>query len=409
MLKMKKTFYDFLKKVTLFFLFSFSSLPLSSQTLSAWTSSPSLYGLKMPDSEKEGAFYICDKNNNVPLLLEGIWKNRQRYIVFDTSFIENEDSAIAQIVLRTFYTWYDDRAAEAEDYTKENPLDKNNTTFHQPQKISFRFIPLTNQVFPENSGLDVELSDGTLLMSSGKASGAWDLEITYPGWKESFHVPLAVIGDSLYLDFLIKETESIPLDEENYHLLGGFWRDYGRASGILVSPPVNKKELLSLMIQDDCVYEIRYWESVMDYEEGKMAVFSDGDKSYYVPKQLAAQGRLYTCVNGKGTRIRNITKTSGPEKNYTLNEVLLKKTYTDEDGKEYSVTEKAATIMAFGEPYMVLEDGSRTMKEIIEEDNRRKKPVQESPFPPHGILDFDWSIIEDPPSNWNKRNINLGK
>ena len=51
----------------------------------------------------------------------------------------------------------------------------------------------------------------------------------------------------------------------------------------------------------------------------------------------------------------------------------------------------------------------KTIEEIIKQDSEKKYPAPQPLFPPHGILDFDWSIIEDPPTNYNKRVLDLGK
>ena len=56
----------------------------------------------------------------------------------------------------------------------------------------------------------------------------------------------------------------------------------------------------------------------------------------------------------------------------------------------------------------VLVDG-KTIEQIIREDSEKKYPEPEPLFPPHGVLDFDWSILEDPPANWNMRMLDLGK
>ena len=49
----------------------------------------------------------------VPLLLEGIWYNSNRYIQFQTEETDKNGRKYSQpnFILRTFYTWYDDRAA----------------------------------------------------------------------------------------------------------------------------------------------------------------------------------------------------------------------------------------------------------------------------------------------------------
>ena len=67
-------------------------------------------------------------NNPVPLLLEGIWSNKNRYVVFDTSFLSSADSSIPQIILKTFYGLYNDRAQESREYTESHKRDVNAVT-----------------------------------------------------------------------------------------------------------------------------------------------------------------------------------------------------------------------------------------------------------------------------------------
>lgn len=55
----------------------------------------------------------------VPALLKGVWKNSSRYFVFDSGYVSDDGGAIPQAVLRSFYTWYDDRAAESSLYSEK--------------------------------------------------------------------------------------------------------------------------------------------------------------------------------------------------------------------------------------------------------------------------------------------------
>ncbi|MBQ5400182.1 MAG: hypothetical protein IIU15_03005, partial [Treponema sp.] len=95
---------------------------------------------------------------------------------------------------------------------------------------------------------------------------------------------------------------------------------------------------------------------------------------------------------------------------YTTNSVLVEKHALDDDGNEFTYTVRTSTICAFGEPYLTLTDGSKSIEEIVSEDNARRKDPPEPLFPVHGgPLDFDWSIIESPPEDYNRRMLDLGK
>ena len=355
---------------------------------------------------------LSSEEELVPLALEGIWENYSRYVIFDTGYLSNNEgeSYIPQIVLRMFYQWYNDRAAESSEYTADTNRDQNDTTDTPAQEMLVRYVPLTYESYPLESGITTELSNGDILYSSGEMSGAWDIQIVYPPSKTVYHVPVCVIGNRLYLDFVTKNLGTISMDSDDDELIiDGYWRDWGEASGILISPPYNKTELLSYFVSGSSVYYIRYWRTNMEFDNGAIAVFSDGEDSFEVPKHLRAQGQVYTCVNGRGSKIRNITKSNALPEEYTLNEVTVERHGYDDEGNEITWLEKGATICALGEPYLTLTDGTRTIEQIVAEANARKKPLPPPLFPPHGILDFDWSIVELPPQNWFKRNAQLGK
>nr|WP_318717235.1 hypothetical protein [uncultured Treponema sp.] len=360
------------------------------------------------------SFAFGQEKHDVPELLKGVWKNSSRYVVFDSGYSTGSGS-IPMIVLREFYQRYDDRAAESHEYTEKNRRPVNDATQKaMPEELNVRFIPLTDEL---HSGSLMTQEDGDTLTADGISSGAWNMEVTYPGRKEVYNVPFAVIGSNLYLNFIIKEEDSdkIPLSPlldgntmQSGNPLAGYWQDSGNASGILVSPPVNSKELLSFYITESSVYHIRYWRTDMDYDGEKQAVFSDGDETYNVPKHLRVSGETFTCVNGRGSRIRNIEKSDSLPDGYVLNSILVGKKRFGDDGTEFSYNVRTSTICALGKPYLVLEEG-KTMEDILKEDASRKYPGPKPLFPPHGVLDFDWSIIEDPPANWNMRMLDIGK
>ncbi|MCR5763769.1 MAG: hypothetical protein K6G00_10360 [Treponema sp.] len=355
---------------------------------------------------------VVSVDESVPELLGGIWENDSRYVVFDTS----------SITLRTFYQWYDDRAAENPEQSQSVPRDRNDAETRSPERIELHFTPLTDELYTESFNKAVVQADGDLLTAETLNSGAWDMEIKYSGHKlggeDTYHVPIAVIGNKLYLNFALRseDSDSVPksallkdITIQSENILDGYWKDTGNANGILVSPPVTSKELLSYYITKDAVYHIRYWSTDMMYDENAEAVFTDGDTTYKVPKHILSSGKVYTCTVGRRNNIRNIDKSSSLPDTYTLNTVLVHKKNIDENGEESSYTVRTATICAFGEPYLTLTDGSKSLIDIVKEHNLRKKPMPEPLFPPHGVLDFDWSIIEDPPASYDRRMLDLGK
>lgn len=365
--------------------------------------------------------------DSVPLMLEGIWQNDNRYVVFDTGYLSSDSKAIPQIVLRTFYKWYDDRTAESLSYAEDvSARDRNDAATRIPETMELTFVPLTDELFTEDYNMNVTQDDGDVLVAEGANSGAWDMVVRFSGHKlggeDTYHIPIAVIGNKLFLDFAIKteDSDSLPpssllngvtIQAEN--LLDGYWRSVGNANGILACPPVTSNELVSYLISPGAIYHIRYWRTDMPYNPEAEAVFTDGNASFSVPKHLSAADKIYTCTVGRRTTIRNIDKSDGFSEPHELNSVLVHKHVLDENGNDTTYTVRTATILVFGEPYLTLTEGTRTMKEIIAENNARKHPAPKPLFPiqgtRHSVLDFDWSIVENPPKSFNRRMLDLGK
>lgn len=346
----------------------------------------------------------------VPSLLGGIWENADRMVVFDTGL----DSI--QIVLKPFYGRYADRAAESSVYTKENVRDRNSATSSSAADvIGIECIPLAEELAAGDSNGVVQ-ANGDVLLAENESSGAWILKLRYG--KEDVFVPVARIGNNLYLDFVLREENSDNVASSSAlngttlsseHPADGFWYDAGRASGITLSKPFYKTELLSYLVDADKIYHIRYWRSDMDFDSLAQAVFRDADSEYSVPKHLRFAGQTFTCVNGKGTRIRNIERSGSFPKTARMNSVIVKKERTNSDGLKVFYNVRTSTICAFGEPYLTLHSGSETIEQIVKEMNSQKMPAPKPLFPPHGVLDFDWSIIENPPKDYNRRVLDLGK
>lgn len=369
-------------------------------------------------------FSQSGNGQSVPKLLEGIWENYNRFVIFDSGYYTPSGESIPQIVLRTFYQWYDDRVAESPEYSQKVQRDSNNTTStsSEAQEIHIRFVPLTDQLFTSDYGLRTVQSDGDVLYAEDLCSGAWDLQIEYKGkklgGKKIYHVPLAVVGDNLYLNFAIKieDSDSVPVSPllngtimESGNPMAGYWMDYGSANGVLASTPTESTELKSYYVTDYAVYPIRYWESDMEYDPNARATIVDGEETYYVPKHLWVGDKNYACTLGRRTQIRNLEKTDSLPQPHQSNKILVEKHLKDSSGKDFSYTVRTSTICVFGEPYMTLNKSGKSIEEIIQGDNSRKKDPPPPLFPPHGILDFDWSIIEYPPKDYNRRMLDLGK
>ena len=163
-------------------------------------------------------------SDDIPDLLAGVWQGKDRLVLFGKD--GNEFAA----VLRVFYAWYNDRAAEPASYAEYSTRDRNNTTSRKAEQIEIKYI--------------------TLAENESHTAGAYELRVLYPGEKAYTYVPVAVIGGNIYLDFLVKGSAS---EVDRQHVLTsiskstdergevtenlnleGFWRDCGAASGLLV-------------------------------------------------------------------------------------------------------------------------------------------------------------------------------
>ena len=80
---------------------------------------------------------------------------------------------------------------------------------------------------------------------------------------------------------------------------------------------------------------------------------------------------------------------------YTVNRIQKEFTASDENGNAERKTRRTVSIIAFGKPYLSLVEGSAKIEDIIAEDMKRKRPEREPLFPPHGLLDFDWSVFDE--------------
>ncbi len=218
-------------------------------------------------------FFASDENINivdVPELLHGVWQNDSRIVVF-------EQNSSMDIVLKLFYGWYYDRAAEPRENVPERP--RNDATSIESQVVTASFEP----IIPESD-----------------VCGAWNVVLYYPNFNKTVVVPVAVFGQKLYTDFkIIKENENHQIFEAA-----------SNASGITINLPDFAENIYSYYQSDENMYKIRYWQTDMDYDAETLAEFKVENANYFIKKHLKVGQTVYTCVPGKGTVIRNIEKIS---------------------------------------------------------------------------------------------------
>lgn len=355
---------------------SFSALSLTAQTELDAHASAASYGetyVPVPENQK----------TTTPALLEGIWQGTDRYVFFiappeqraaeavlsgdDTIVHPLEPSAQSRmaaeiqpsdiaVILKTYYGWFYDRAAEPASYKKDTERSVCTATAPDAEKITITYEPLQDR---KEQG----------------SSGVWELVIRYGAKKRDVtRIPVAVIGNGLYLDFIIRGKTGDTRTSSDGNKLYGFWQGVSGQQGIRISPMPMKENLYSYYIVDDAVYRLRYWLTTMEYTDA-FAVFTDGDASFHAQKHIVSDANIFTCVTGRSLQIRNVEKISSQFKDYTL----------DDTG----------TICAFGKPYLtkMTGKGSETqLMEIVAEANRRRKPDPPPLFPQEN-LDWHWDLI----------------
>ena len=297
----------------------------------------------------------------LPQELAGIWEGKDRFVFFEQN--EGEENPEIVIVLKDYYGWFYDRAAESEEESLSQTRIRNIPTPKTAEHINFSFSKI-NRAEPDC---------------------VWELNLNYSKYEKNL-LPICVLDGKMYLNFLVKE---IPLLEENavaYNASGvlsqdsydGFWRGNVHSEGIKVASQTEKENIPGFYIQGEKLYDIRYWKSGMDFTQEKVS-YTYEDDTFFVDKHLISAGNVYSCTKGRRKYVRN---TLPPQKfsaeNYIFNEE-----------KNILVLDK--------EPYLVrLADKNDfdALMQIVNQANSRKKPPAPPLFPPKD-LDWHWDIINE--------------
>ena len=311
-------------------------------------------------------------STTLPSLLVGLWENNQRIISF-----ENIDSA--SIVLKLFYGWYYDRAAEPGatristmsttqiDYnysgnSQQDFFERNSVTEEVLQYEDIPERPRNDATSPEAQHLLVEFE---ALIPETETSGAWNVWITYPDVKERAAIPIAVFDGKLYIDFFLAQDFGT----------SRFYQSASNTNGMTIAPPLLAKEIYSYLVTGSRMYKIRYWQTDMEYDGETHAILAGEDGNHEVPKHLLVGDTVYTCVAGRRVEIRNIEEIPYDISGFAAsqdNRILVKK-----------------------DAYLIRMDiESSEYYQLIAEANSRKAPPPPPPIP-LGDLDFNYDKIED--------------
>lgn len=286
----------------------------------------------------------------IPSKLLGIWESKDRYIFFEQN---DELEPEIVIVLKEYYGWYLDRAAEPADYSKKEARSRSIPTPRNAEHIRIKNI-------------QTKESDNSLY-------GALDL--AYSNWQKNT-IPFFLLEDSIYLKYFELDERELT-DEDTEPLLYKFYRGIAPSKGFMISPQNLPKDITGYIIDGEKLYDVRYWQTDMDYSTDYIT-FSYNDDSYLIPKHLRSCETNYSCVSGRSKKVRNPVKAfEYKSENYIFND----------DEKVFTYKE---------EPYLKRLAGRDTFEalmKIVKEANSRRKPDPPALFP-ESNLDWHWDLIE---------------
>ncbi len=277
------------------------------------------------------SFLLLSLHAQIPSQLQGLWEGKDRYIFFDSE----EDICF---ILKEYYSWYLDRVVEPESYSTVLERKRNLATQKNPINFTCNFFEYK------------------------ELQNAWEIEILQ-NQKEILKTPIALHGDNLYLNFLIKVLTD---ETEQSNSITGYWQGINYSNDIRISGRRNIPNIYSWFITDDGIYKLRFWETDMKLNNEAIAEFTDGEKLFQVNKHIYSAGQVYTCATGRSSRIRNVEKSYSFLNDYTTNE--------------------ESTLMFLGKPYLTRVKEITTIEslmKLVQEQNSKKKPAPEPIFPVH--------------------------
>lgn len=287
-------------------------------------------------------FFIAAETifSEIPEQLKGIWSGNDRIIFFGG---KDEIS----IILKEYYGWYYDRAVEPNEFSNIQERKRNAAT----QKTAHDYKVSFEQI--ENS------------------ADAWEMTI-FIDEKTKSTIPVALVENKIYLDFLVKSEPDLEINEKNP--LNGYWKGINSGDSIRINPRNSKENIISWYITENGAYQLRFWSTKMLHEDSK-AVFADNSTLFTIDKQIFSAGTNYTCVSGKGSNIRNVEKYADFPFEYKI----------DASGK----------ILALGAPFLSRVEGENSaenLMEIVNQANSRRKK-DPPPLFPEKELDWHWNLI----------------
>lgn len=294
---------------------------------------------------------------NIPSKLLGIWESKDRYIFFEQND-ENEPELV--VILKEYYGWYLDRAAEPAEYSEKEARKRNIPTPRNAEHIKLQNIDITE--------------------TANSLYGALDLR--YSTWQKNT-IPFFLLEDTIYLKYFVldeREQQSdalsgteIEIEEQTYK----FYRGIAPSKGFMISPQSLPKDITGYIVDGEKLYDVRYWQTDMDYSTDYIT-YTYKEDTYQIPKHLRSCETNYSCVSGRSKKVRNTVKPfEYKAENYIFND----------DQKVFTYNE---------EPYLKrLADRStfEDLMKLVKEANSRRKPDPPALFP-ESNLDWHWDLID---------------
>ncbi len=271
---------------------------------------------------------------DIPENLKGIWEGKDRFVFFENAADDENPQFV--IVLKEYYDWYYDRAAEPASYSQKEARTLNSATHKNPEIIPFELKQID------------DITD------------AYQLKVTYSK-HYSNTTSFAIIDDKIYLNMYTKYDQID--DELNKDIT--LYRGYQHSDGfILNSQPMDENIGLLILLKDK-FYDVRYWQTDMDYESS-LVTFKYQDDNFLVPKHLFAEGKNYSSVNGRSKKVRNTQPAF---------QIQNQKLLYNQDKSVLILNEEA---------YLTKLTDKETLDDIfqiIKEANSRRKPDPQPLFP----------------------------
>ncbi len=303
-------------------------------------------------------------SETLPSKLLGIWEAKDRYVFFEQN---DEEQPELVVVLKTYYGWYLNRAAEPAEYNEKEPRVRNTANARNAEHIYIQNI-------------NVKETSNSLYGS---------LDLSFSRWQKNT-VPFFILDNQMYLSYFEKDISEMetPEIQENMATEDSpeiqatspawtFYRGIAPSQGFMISQQSLPENITGYIIDGDKLYDVRYWRTDMDYSTDYIT-FTYKDDSYQIPKHLRSCETNYSCVSGRSKKVRNTVKPfEYKAENFIFND----------DASVFTKNE---------EPYLKQLADRDTFEElikIIKAANSRRKPDPPALFP-ESDLDWHWDLID---------------